>query len=109
MPRTPARFLRSPLCLLALAMAGCGGHNDSASDGPTSTEAAVVHQTGNAAAGKQVFSFETFGNERFWTDAVRLQQGMMAAGVTPMQALALGLSVDIEGSMPFRVERDTLI
>ena len=96
MPRTPARFLRSPLCLLALAMAGCGGDNDSASDGPTSTEAAVVHQTGNAAAGKQVFRFETFGNERFWTDAVRLQQGMMAAGVTPMQALQLGLSVDIE-------------
>ena len=79
----------------ALAFAGCGGDNvHNGSDGPVSMEAPVVHASGNNANGKQVFRFETFGNERFWTDAMRLQQGIMAAGVTPIQALRLGLMVD---------------
>ncbi|MEO6624936.1 MAG: hypothetical protein ABIN37_08900 [Burkholderiaceae bacterium] len=93
----PARFPAFAISFLLVAfIASCGGGGDSGSDGPTSSEAAVPHQTGNAVSGKQVFRFETFGNERFWTDAVRLQQGIVAAGVTPIQALGLGLSVDIE-------------
>ncbi len=88
------------LCSAFLLLAGCGGDStviaDTGSDGPVSSEAPVVHQTGDAASGKQVFRFETFGNEGFWTDAVRLQQGMIAAGVTPIKALQLGLNVDIE-------------
>jgi len=51
---------------------------------------------GDAISGKQVFRFETFGNEGFWTDAARLPQGIAAAGLTPKQALLLGLSVDID-------------
>ena len=93
----------------ALALAACSNDDFSdtgtqpdnisvnmGSDGPTSTEAPTPHRTGSIASGQQVFRFETFGNERFWTDALRLQQGMMAAGVTPMQALQLGLNIDIE-------------
>ncbi len=82
----------------ALALAGCGGGDggDNGSDGPSSAEAPVVHAVGNVANGRQVFRFETFGNEGFWTDALRLQQGVMAAGVTPMKALQLGLMVDSE-------------
>ena len=83
---------------LALTIAGCGGggsdNNNVGADGPVTSEVAVVHQTGNAASGQAVFRFETFGNEGFWTDAVRLQQGIVAAGVTPIDALKLGLSVD---------------
>ena len=85
------------LTLIALlTLASCGGddNRDFGSDGPVSTEAAVVHDVGNATNGRQVFRFETFGNERFWTDALRLQQGVMAAGVTPIKALQLGLMVD---------------
>lgn len=51
---------------------------------------------GKSSAGRDVFRFETFGNERFWTDAMRLPKGMMAAKVTPIQALKSGLMVDIE-------------
>ncbi|MBA3771139.1 MAG: hypothetical protein H0X13_01255 [Ramlibacter sp.] len=85
-------------CVLVAALAGCssGSENDTGSDGPLSSEAPIIHQTGSVASGKQVFRFETFGNEKFWTDAVRLQQGFIAAGVTPIKALQLGLSVDIE-------------
>ena len=83
----------------ATLLAACGGSGDGGgggSDGPVATEAPVVHAAGNPTAGKQVFRFELFGNERFWTDALQLQQGMMAAGMTPLQALRLGLMIDSE-------------
>lgn len=51
---------------------------------------------GNVKAGREVFRFETFGNEGFWTDAMRMPQGMMDAKVTPLQALQIGLLVDID-------------
>jgi cytochrome c2 len=54
------------------------------------------HQTGNAAAGRAVFRFETFGNEGFWSDAMRLPKGMMDAQFTPVQALKAGLQVDVD-------------
>ncbi len=54
------------------------------------------HERGNAADGKAVFRSETFGNENFWTDAVKLPQGMVAAGFTPKQALMAGFHVNID-------------
>lgn len=94
-----ARSLALPVAVaFAITVAGCGGGdgNNNGADGPVTSVKPVVHQTGNAASGQQVFRFETFGNERFWTDAMRLQQGIVAAGVTPVDALKLGLSVDID-------------
>lgn len=83
----------------SIAVAACSGNGGTAnagSDGPMSADAPVVHAVGDVALGKQVFRFETFGNEAFWTDAVRLQQGVVAAGVTPIKALQLGLMVDVD-------------
>lgn len=74
------------------------------SDGPTVGENPNVHQKGNAANGKPVFRFETFGNEGFWTDVVKLPQGVVAAKLTPVQALQAGLSVDIEALDPTTVK-----
>ena len=94
-----ARSLALPVAVaFAITVAGCGGGDgdNNGADGPVTSVKPVVHQTGNAASGQQVFRFETFGNERFWTDAMRLQQGIVAAGVTPVDALKLGLSVDID-------------
>ncbi len=70
------------------------------SDGPVFSGNPNPHETGDADSGKQVFRFETFGNEGFWTDAMRLPQGMTAARFTPMQALAAGLQVDIDALDP---------
>ena len=83
---------------LPIVAVGCFGDDDddSGRDGPNTSVMPVVHQTGNATAGRDVFRFELFGTERFWTDAMRLQQGFVAAGVTPVQALQMGLSVDID-------------
>jgi len=93
---------------LSLALGGCSPstmtssemHNASngavASDGPSDQGVTFPRQDGNAAKGREVFRFETFGNEGFWTDAVRLPQGMVAAGVTPLKALQLGVQVDMD-------------
>ncbi len=87
--------------VLGTALAGCGGSDNGSGDaipigvdGPTLTEMPVVHAVGNVVSGRDVFRFETFGNERFWTDALRLQQGMMATNMTPLRALRLGLMID---------------
>lgn len=66
------------------------------SSGPADQGMALPQQMGDAALGRDVFRNETFGNEGFWTDAVRLPAGIKAARVTPMQALALGLQVDAD-------------
>lgn len=90
---------------LSLGIAGCSSSNNynnapvvpaatSGTDGPSNREAPVVHQVGNAAAGRDVFRFETFGNEGFWTDALRLPAGIVASNFTPLKALKAGLSVD---------------
>ena len=55
-----------------------------------------VHQTGDRGAGRAVFRMETFGNEGFWTDALRLPAGMAAAKFTPIDALKAGLSVNVD-------------
>ncbi len=71
-----------------------------ASDGPGITVNPHPHQSGNAEAGRDVYRFETFGNEGFWTDAARLPKGMMDAKFTPKQALEAGLQIDIEAIDP---------
>ena len=55
-----------------------------------------AREDGDPALGRDVFRHETFGNEGFWTDAVRLPAGIAAAKVTPLQALGLGLMVDVD-------------
>jgi hypothetical protein len=56
--------------------------------------------------GKATFRFDTFGDEAFWGDALKLHQaiqgqrfGGVGAGVSPKTALAVGLKVDV-GALP---------
>lgn len=70
------------------------------SDGPSNPGAPAARQDGDAGAGKDVFRFETFGNEAFFTDAARLPAGMTAARVTPFKALQLGVQVDVDALDP---------
>ncbi|MDQ3563300.1 MAG: hypothetical protein M3436_03880 [Pseudomonadota bacterium] len=72
----------------------------SASDGPRMAGPAMPHRRGNADAGRDVFRFETFGNEGFWTDAMRMPQGMKDAKVTPIDALKAGVTVDAKAIEP---------
>ena len=62
--------------------------------------------------GKQVFRFDTFGDEAFWGDALQLHTaiegealGGVGPGVSPKTALAVGLKVDSE-ALPRSLKRD---
>ena len=51
--------------------------------------------------GRQIFRFDTFGDEAYWGDTLHLHQAIAGAanggvgpGVSPMTALAVGLKVD---------------
>ena len=97
-------------CVIAFLGTGCsgddnnpppaansgGGSGSNEGPGPAALPALFVHPVGNAPAGQEVFRFETFGNQKFWTDAAKLPQGIAAAGITPLQALQVGLSVNVE-------------
>lgn len=88
--------------LTACAVGACGDDDESSSsspstrNGPADQGPAFPHQSGNRDRGKTAFRFETFGNEGFWTDGAQLPQGIVAAGLTPTQALAAGLSVNVD-------------
>ncbi|WP_373487624.1 hypothetical protein [Blastomonas sp.] len=68
--------------------------------GPADQGTPLPQAFGDATLGRDVFRFETFGNEGFWTDAVRIPAGIASAGVTPMQALQLGLQIDADAIDP---------
>ncbi len=54
-------------------------------------------------SGRQIFRFDTFGDERFWSDTLKLHQAISGArlggagtGVSPATALAVGLKLDVD-------------
>jgi hypothetical protein len=48
--------------------------------------------------GRDIFRFDTFGDEQLWTDTLRLQEAIET--VTPATALAVGLKVDADALPP---------
>ena len=72
----------------ALAMvAGC----DSASgpDEPRPLDPALV------AEGQEIFRYDTFGDEAYWTDTLRMHE-VVESAVSPSLALQVGLKVDVD-------------
>ena len=51
------------------------------------------------SSGKDIFRFDTFGNETFWTDTLRLHE-TIAKAVDPTTALSVGLKVDADALPP---------
>src|SRR5215472_11249416 len=59
------------------------------------------------AQGRQTFRFDTFGDEAFWGDTLKLHQAIEGAklggvgpGVSPATALGVGLKVDVDALPP---------
>jgi hypothetical protein len=66
---------------------------------------AVIEQNHDEMFGRglQIFRFDTFGDERFWSDTLKLNQAIAGArnggagpGVSPATALAVGLKLDVD-------------
>jgi mono/diheme cytochrome c family protein len=72
-----------------IAVLACGDGDE----GPTEPSPEDV------AAGKEIFRFDTFGDETFWTDTLRLHE-VIQAGVSPLTALSVGLKVDADALPP---------
>jgi hypothetical protein len=109
------------LTVLAIGRSGAVGARNTQSDDtqPPSDRAAGARQgtLKNAAAkierGRQVFRFDTFGDEAFWGGTLKLHQAIEGArlggvgpGVSPATALAVGLKIDVR-ALPERL-RDRL-
>jgi Cytochrome c len=55
------------------------------------------------ARGKDIFRFDTFGDETFWTDTLRIHEVIRSA-VDPTTALSVGLKVDTDSLPPAVVQ-----
>jgi len=75
------------LACAVLLLTGCGGGGDD--DNRAAEQAALEAQ------GKQIFRFDTFGDEAQWTDALRMHE-VISAAVDPTTALSVGLKVDAD-------------
>jgi cytochrome c553 len=78
------RSVLSLLAVLAGLAAGCNNEPER-----LEAQARLVDQ------GKDVFRFDTFGDEVFWTDTLRLHEAVGSA-VDPVTALSVGLKVDAD-------------
>ena len=67
---------------------------------PQSTVAADRSQL---ADGRNIFRFDTFGDEQFWTDTLRLNE-VIESSLDPLLALELGLKVDAAALPPDLIE-----
>jgi hypothetical protein len=69
----------------------------------TKTPDPVQNAADKATRGRQIFRFDTFGDQTFWGGTLKLHQaiegarfGGVGAGVSPRTALAVGLKVDAD-------------
>ncbi len=79
-----ARYL-----VLGVFVLGCSDSDDPSPAKPPAVDPEL------AATGRDIFRFETFGDESFWTDTLRMNE-VIESAVDPMTALSVGLKVDSE-------------
>jgi mono/diheme cytochrome c family protein/cytochrome c5 len=72
-----------PARILMVGLLACGDN------GPNEPSPADL------ASGKETFRFDTFGDETFWTDTLRIHE-VIETAVSPATALAVGLKVDAD-------------
>jgi hypothetical protein len=79
--------------------------------GAANMPAKAVESPNLIAEGKQIFRYDTFGDEAFWGGQLQLhkaiegeQFGGVGPGVSPATALAVGLKVDVK-ALPYHLRR----
>ena len=101
------------LTVAALAAATIGTDTAVPQDEPSAASVSTLESGVDAraqrtlASGRKIFRFDTFGDEAFWGDTLRLHQaiagsrnGGVGPGLSPEQALAVGLKVDVNALPP---------
>lgn len=90
--------LQLALAIVTLAALGQPGASQSIARDPTASNALqLINQ------GRQIFRFDTFGDQDFWGDTLKLHQAIEGAalggvgpGVSPKTALGVGLKIDVD-------------
>ena len=108
------KYILAVPALAALAVAGYGiAKSDDGEQPVTKLDRQIVkHAQRTLAEGRQIFRFDTFGDEAFWGDTIKLHQaiqgtgfGGVGPGVSPRTALAVGLKVDVD-ALPHELIRN---
>ena len=114
MIHTAARALHkhmgiATLAIVALAagtaLVGCE-ERDSEETQPAPPDSVTAEETSPEllAEGQQIFRYDTFGDEKFWTDTLRMNE-VVEQNVDPTTALAVGLKVAADVLPPGSLEQ----
>jgi hypothetical protein len=106
MMRTTSRFWLvavTSLWVITLAFALSRPTSGSAAQKNKTVTDPVTNARDKVERGRTTFRFDTFGDEAFWGDTLKLHQAIEGAalggvgpGVSPLTALAVGLKIDID-------------
>ena len=111
------RFLRSfafaaGTVVAAVALVAFDGPSNSTTGARRSDPALADRTVELLREGRQTFRFDTFGDEAFWGDTLRLHEaiegeahGGVGPGVSPRTALGVGLKVDVN-ALPGSLQSD---
>jgi hypothetical protein len=103
--KTRLHYLGFALVLISLGIVTFSrGGGQGSSGNPNPFDATIdKNATQMVGQGRQIFRFDTFGDEKFWGDTLMLHQaiegkkfGGTGNGISPKTALALGLKVDVD-------------
>src|SRR5215471_3854595 len=102
-------LIAAAVCICGVPFAIMSQNRNGDSQGREFGEAIQKNARDFMAQGQQTFRFDTFGDEAFWGDSLKLHQAIAGAklggvgpGVSPLTALAVGLKVDSD-ALPSRV------
>ena len=84
----------SLIVILATVSAVSGIRSRAQTGAVTDTVSAQANSNAGRHEGKTIFRYDTFGDEQFWTDVLRMHE--VIPNVDPETALAVGLKVDVE-------------
>ncbi|MEO6023142.1 MAG: hypothetical protein ABIP64_08510 [Burkholderiales bacterium] len=108
------KYILAVPALAALAVVGCATARSDDDEQPVTKLDRRIdkHVQRTLAEGRQTFRFDTFGDETFWGDTIKLHQaiqgirfGGVGPGVSPKTALAVGLKVDVD-ALPHELIRN---
>jgi cytochrome c5 len=89
--------------LVLAALVGCSRGNPEPANEAAGLGSGMAGEAGDGD-GKQIFRFDTFGDEQFWTDTLHMNQ-VVETAVDPTTALKVGLKVDATVLPPGLLER----
>jgi cytochrome c553 len=113
-PRWSVHLLVLSATILVLANVAVMRTAASAQSGPATTFDSVIeqHARDSFVRGRQIFRFDTFGSEAFWGGRLRLHEPIVGArfggsgpGLSPLEALNVGLKIDIDMVPPELIAR----